>query len=174
MTGDKPDPRIRTPMHWTRERAAGFTTGLPWEPLQPDSFTANVEVLDRDPSSLLNHYRRLINLRATTPGLGKGTFVALDAGTSQVAAYLRQTESGGVLVVANLGETPLRDVSVSSRGAVLGEGAYDVESLLDGAPDPLRLTVGSGGRIHAYLAAASLPPLQARILQFRRRPGGSR
>ena len=46
MTGDKPDPRLRTPMHWTRGRAAGFTTGVPWEPLQPDSMTANVEAQD--------------------------------------------------------------------------------------------------------------------------------
>jgi hypothetical protein len=42
MTGDKPDPRLRTPMHWTAGRAAGFTTGAAWEPLQPDSATANV------------------------------------------------------------------------------------------------------------------------------------
>lgn len=26
MTGDKPDERLRTPMHWTCSKAAGFTT----------------------------------------------------------------------------------------------------------------------------------------------------
>ena len=47
MTGDKPDPRLRTPMQWTGGRAAGFTTGAAWEPLQPDSATANVAVAER-------------------------------------------------------------------------------------------------------------------------------
>src|SRR5260221_4893290 len=39
MTGDKPDPRLRTPMQWkpARGRGAGFTTGKPWEAAQPDS-----------------------------------------------------------------------------------------------------------------------------------------
>ncbi len=45
MAADKPDPRIRTPMHWDLGHAAGFTTGTPWEPLQDDWQTANVEVL---------------------------------------------------------------------------------------------------------------------------------
>src|SRR2546429_6624771 len=54
MTGDKPDERLRTPMQWALAPAAGFTTGKPWEALQPDSFTANVAVESRDLESLLN------------------------------------------------------------------------------------------------------------------------
>ena len=49
MGGDKPDPRLRTPMHWGTGRAAGFTTGNAWEPLQPDSLRANVAAQERDP-----------------------------------------------------------------------------------------------------------------------------
>ena len=49
MTGAKPDPRLRTPMHWNRQASMGFTTGLPWEPLQPDSLSANVEAQDPIP-----------------------------------------------------------------------------------------------------------------------------
>src|SRR5262245_11946783 len=62
-TGAKPDPRLRTPMHWSLQPSMGFTTGLPWEPLQPDSLTANVEYQSPDLGSLLNHYRTLIRLR---------------------------------------------------------------------------------------------------------------
>src|SRR5881275_3036012 len=34
MTGDKPDERLRTPMQWTAS-SRGFTSGKPWEVLQP-------------------------------------------------------------------------------------------------------------------------------------------
>ncbi|NIQ29665.1 MAG: DUF3459 domain-containing protein, partial [Acidobacteria bacterium] len=72
--------------------------GVPWEPLQPDSFTANVEAMDDDPSSLLNLYRELIHLRAEHPALGSGELVALDPGTEAVAAYLRRTGDQVALV----------------------------------------------------------------------------
>jgi glycosidase len=36
MTGDKPDPRIRTPMQWSPRSGLGFTTGTPSESPQPD------------------------------------------------------------------------------------------------------------------------------------------
>ena len=49
MSGDKPDPRLRTPMHWNAFPAAGFTDGVAWEPLQSDSLTANVAAQDADP-----------------------------------------------------------------------------------------------------------------------------
>src|SRR5207302_6232180 len=37
MTGDKPDPRLRTPMQWAPRPGVGFTSGTPWESPQPDS-----------------------------------------------------------------------------------------------------------------------------------------
>ncbi|MGH7677979.1 MAG: alpha-amylase family glycosyl hydrolase [Gemmatimonadaceae bacterium] len=114
MTGDKPDPRLRTPMHWRRGPAAGFTTGVPWEPLQPDSLTANVEALEADTASLLNLHRRLIHLRATNSALGVGELVPVTANNDAVAAYIRRDGTRRVMVVANLGTTPLSRVIISS------------------------------------------------------------
>ena len=37
MTGNKPDERLRTPMHWSRESGIGFTKGTAWQALHPDS-----------------------------------------------------------------------------------------------------------------------------------------
>ncbi len=141
MTGDKPDPRLRTPMHWTSAPAAGFTDGLAWEPLQPDSFTANVEAQDADPNSLLNLYRRLIHLRAANPALSAGELLPLSASTDAVAAYLRREGNRAVLVVANLGTEPLAGVTVSSEERALPPGRYDVQSLL-GGPRGAPLGVG--------------------------------
>ncbi len=86
MTGDKPDERLRTPMQWSRAPAAGFSRGTPWEPLQPDSLTANVEAQTADTGSLLNLYRRLIHLRAANRALGTGELVPLVASDRAVAA----------------------------------------------------------------------------------------
>src|SRR6266540_2927424 len=63
MTGDKPDERLRSPMQWTATRGLGFTSGIPWESAQPDSFRTTVVAQRADSNSLLNLYRRLIRLR---------------------------------------------------------------------------------------------------------------
>lgn len=170
MTGDKPDPRLRTPMHWSLGPTAGFSEGIPWEPLQPDSLSANVQAMDGDPNSLLELYRRLIRLRAEDPALGGGQLVALDAGTERVAAYLRRRGDRVALVIANLAEEPLARVALSSEGAVLPAGPYHAEVLHgDGPAAPLR--VGADGRIRDYAPLDSLPPLRLHVFRL---SGGDR
>jgi glycosidase len=165
MTGDKPDPRIRTPMHWSLDPAAGFTDGVPWEPLQPDSFTASVQAMDADPNSLLNLYRDLIHLRAQNGALGSGELVALDAGTEAVAAYLRRTGDEAALVVANLTESPLPSVALSSAADVLPSGSYTLDVLI-GEREAAPLQIGSDGRVQGYVPLASLAPLQAYVFDI--------
>jgi glycosidase len=165
MTGDKPDPRLRSPMQWSRAPGAGFTDGTVWEPLQPDSLTANVEVQETDPNSLLNTYRRLIHLRAENPALGAGELLTLTASTNAVAVYLRREGSLTVLVVANLGVTTLSGVTVSSEGRVLPAGRYEVKSLLGGPPGA-SLTVGRSGRIDGYVPLPSLGSLESHVFKL--------
>lgn len=165
MTGDKPDPRLRTPMHWTRERAAGFTRGLPWEPLQPDSFAANVAVQDGDPESLLNHHRRLIRLRAATPALGAtGEFIPLRSTADGVLAYLRRDQGQTVLVLANLGEAPVTGAALSSDVALLPAGQHAVRPLF-GPAEATTLRVGRDGRLREWVAVPTLAPLEAVVLE---------
>jgi len=42
MTGEKPDEMIRTPMQWSGEAKAGFTTGRTWELVNRDYQEKNV------------------------------------------------------------------------------------------------------------------------------------
>jgi alpha-amylase len=165
MTGSKPDPRLRTPMHWTRGPAAGFTRGAAWEPLQPDSMTANVAAQDGDPSSLLNLHRRLIHLRGEHATLGTGELAPLVASSDAVAAYLRRDGDRAVLVVANLGTTPLAGVTVASPERAVPAGRYALNSLLGGpAGRPLR--VGSNGRVQGYVPLPSLGPMEIHVLEL--------
>jgi glycosidase len=156
MTGDKPDPRLRTPMQWTPGGAAGFTTGAAWEPLQPDSATANVAVQTADSASLLTHYRTLIHLRSNTPALARGDFVPLQASDPAVAAFLRRDGTHIALVVANLATTPRAGVSLTSNDSTLRSARYTTRDLLgNGAGAPL--TVSADGRVSAYVPIATLP-----------------
>ena len=149
MTGDKPDPRLRTPMQWRRGPAAGFTTGLPWEPLQPDSMTANVEAETSDSTSLLALYRRLIHLRASNAALATGKLIPLRTSNPAVAAYLRREGRQVVMVVANLGAAAVGGVTVDSDEYILAAGTYGLHGLLRGAAGRL-LTISEDGRVKAF------------------------
>jgi len=163
MTGDKPDPRIRTPMQWRPGPGAGFTTGVPWEPLQRDSMTANVESLEGEPGSLLARYRALIHLRADNPALGGGALVALDAGDATVAAYLRIRGDDVALVIANLGGTTLSGIRLDSEAGVLPPGRYALEPLYGGAGAPASLRVAADGGIRGYAPIRALEPLSLHV-----------
>ena len=167
MTGNKPDPRLRTPMHWSRGPAAGFTRGLPWEPLQPDSLTANVEAQESDPGSLLNLHRRLIHLRSEKPALGSGELLSLNASTDSAVAFLRRDGERVMLVVANLTPTPLSGVTIASDGSVLPVGRFTPATLLGGA-EAAPFRIGRDGRMRSYVPLRTLAPMQAYLLELTR------
>jgi maltose alpha-D-glucosyltransferase / alpha-amylase len=103
---------VRTPMQWTPDRNAGFSTAdfaaiyLPAivDPVYGYQVT-NVEQQMRNPASLLHWVRRLMELRKQHPVFGTGTFEALDSSNDKVLAFLREDDRQHVLVVANLGAT---------------------------------------------------------------------
>jgi alpha-amylase len=175
MTGDKPDPRLRTPMQWKPGPGAGFTTAAPWESLQPDSMTTNVADEDADPGSLLNLYRRLIHLRKADDALAAGRLIPLSTAGAHVVAYLRRADDTGtarrdrrddvVLVVANLDSLAADGVTLASARGAMKPGTYRARSLLDGT-DGAPLRVGSDGRIVGYLPRATLSPRQALVLRL--------
>ncbi|MEO8561341.1 MAG: alpha-amylase family glycosyl hydrolase [bacterium] len=166
MVGDKPDWRLRTPMQWTGRRAAGFTTGNVWEPLQSDSLTANVAAQEVDRASLLTMYRRLIHLRAANIALAEGALVPARASVDAVAAYARRAGTRVVLVVSNLGTTPLSGVTVSTADRVLPRGHYASVDLLDGT-HTASLDVGEDGQLHDYLPLPTLAPMHSYVLELR-------
>jgi alpha-amylase len=168
MAADKPDPRLRTPMHWTLERAAGFTAGVPWEPLQPDSFTANVAAQDGDPASLLNHHRRLIRLRAAHGALGAtGSFVPLTTNRAGVIAFLRVHEGSTAVVLANLSAEPASGVAISGPAGALPTDRYAVRSLLDDRQAGSLRVTGSGA-IGGWSPVPRLAPREAVIMVLTR------
>ena len=53
----------RTPVQWNDSANAGFTSGDPWLPLNPNYKEINVASQENDPDSLLSFYKELIALR---------------------------------------------------------------------------------------------------------------
>lgn len=169
MTGDKPDPRLRTPMQWAPGHGGGFTTGTPWERLQPDSQAVTVQTQERDPASLLNRYRRLMHLRRDNRALGSGRLVSLSTGNPAVVAYLRLKEEHVVLVVANLGDAAVSQLSISSEKGALTAGEYAAANLL-GGPTVATLNVGQDGQLRGYAPlAGTLGPRESLVLNLVRR-----
>ncbi len=105
MVGPKPDEMIRTPMQWSSAPNGGFTNGKPWESLQSDWKTKNVVDQDSIPTSLLNHYRRLIHLRNSYEALASGPLrlVQTDDRTGTIAAWVRWSHDEGFLIIVNFG-----------------------------------------------------------------------
>ena len=93
----------RTPMQWSPEPGAGFSSGDPWLPLASGWQTRNVEAQRADRTSLLWLYRDLLALRRRTPALERGSFRELPGG-SGVLAWERRQERSRALVALNFGD----------------------------------------------------------------------
>jgi alpha-amylase len=106
LTGDKPDPELRTPMPWGDGEFGGFSTARPWMPLTEGYASRNVETQHADPGSLLHWYRRLIHLRNSTPALRCGGTELLGGVPSGVIALLRESQGEHVVVLVNCGDEP--------------------------------------------------------------------
>ena len=70
----------RTPMQWDATENAGFTTGAPWIGVNPNYPEINVANAEADPDSILNFYRRLLELRGSNRALVYGSFELRAAG----------------------------------------------------------------------------------------------
>jgi maltose alpha-D-glucosyltransferase/alpha-amylase len=115
---------VRTPMQWTADRNAGFSTADPTQlylPVITDpvySYQAvNVEAQERHPGSLLATMKQLIAARKRSPAFGRGDIEFLRPRNHSVLAYLRRYGDETLLIVANL--------SARSQPVELALAAYD-------------------------------------------------
>jgi glycosidase len=53
----------RTPMQWSADEHAGFTSGEPWIPVNPNHDEVNVDAERADGASVWHYYRDLVSLR---------------------------------------------------------------------------------------------------------------
>ena len=94
----------RTPMHWDSSPHAGFTTGEPWIPVNPNHVEINAADQVDDPDSVFHHYRRLIGLRHDEPCVAHGDFTMLVPEHEELYAFTRTLDDVRLTVVANLSD----------------------------------------------------------------------
>ena len=97
----------RTPMQWSDEENAGFTTGTPWLKVNENYTKINARQQEDDPDSVLQYYRRLIALRKDPTYkevFAYGKFAPAFAKANKIMAYYRKTDEKTVLIAANFGD----------------------------------------------------------------------
>ncbi len=109
----------RTPMQWDGSANAGFSPGTPWLRVNPNFNEINAELQERDPASVLNHYRRLIGLRKREPGLVHGHYELLMEDDAQIYAYSRTHDAQRYVIITNLTRDEAR---YHQRGLLLDGG----------------------------------------------------
>jgi maltose alpha-D-glucosyltransferase / alpha-amylase len=104
---------VRTPMQWSADRNAGFSSANPqrmYLPIITDPEyhyeTVNVEAQQRNPNSLLWWMKRIIGLVKHHKVFGTGALEFLQPDNYKILAYLRTLGEERVLVVANLSRFP--------------------------------------------------------------------
>jgi alpha-glucosidase len=92
----------RTPMQWTGEAGAGFTTGVPWLKINPNYKEINVEAQQMDTMSVFTFYKKMIQLRKANTVFTYGTYDMLLKDDPQIYAYTRTMAGEKVIIIANL------------------------------------------------------------------------
>ncbi|GIJ00124.1 maltose alpha-D-glucosyltransferase/alpha-amylase [Sediminihabitans luteus] len=103
---------VRTPMQWTPDRNAGFSTADPGKLYLPvvQSLVhhyqhTNVEAQLAQPTSLLHWVHGMLTVRREHPTFGTGDFTPVRADDEAVLAFLRRSPEETLLCVANLSTT---------------------------------------------------------------------
>jgi alpha-glucosidase len=125
------DPQ-RTPMQWDATESAGFSTADAWLPISAEAGSTNVESERRDSRSMLNFYRRLIEVRRSAPALSVGSYECIPA-LDPLFAYVRADGEKRFLVVLNFGPEPqqfqTQHLTVRGRVAVSTRRDRDDEQI---------------------------------------------
>ncbi|ANC32985.1 maltose alpha-D-glucosyltransferase [Isoptericola dokdonensis] len=136
---------VRTPMQWTPDRNAGFSTADPGKLYLPLNQSLvhhyqhiNVEAQLAQPTSLLHWVHGMLAVRRLHPTFGTGDFTARDTDDDAILAFTRRADET-LVVTANL--------STTARSATIdlpGMAGWSLTDVFGGGRFP---AVGKDGRV---------------------------
>lgn len=94
----------RTPMQWNDSENAGFTTGTPWIPVNPNYYRINAEEQMSREDSVFHYYKKLIALRKQYSVIVYGTYDLLLPDSEDLYVYTRNWEEQRLLVICNFAD----------------------------------------------------------------------
>mgnify|MGYP000043978905 FL=1 len=135
----------RTPMQWDSSENSGFTTGKPWIRINKNHKYINVKDQLKDENSILNFYKKMINIRKENKTLIYGSYDLILEDHEKIYAYTRIMREEEFVIIVNLSHDNVKysyDINLHSDGLLLSN--YNVEK-------------------HALLTEFDLRPYEARI-----------
>ncbi len=145
------DPE-RTPMQWDDLPNSGFTEPgvIPWLPISKDYMKRNVRIQQSDPTSMLNLYKALTELRMLESALSVGNYETVNVNSASIMAYRRFLDGkGNFLILLNfsnqydtvdlMGIATKAKIEVSTT--MLRSGLVDLSNLTLGPNEGLLLRI---------------------------------
>lgn len=160
MTGVKPDELIRTPLQWSSAANAGFSSAAPWQPVNDNFATVNINSANADPNSLLSHYRTLIRIRNQNIALRNGHYTPVRVSSSNLMVFLRQTPGQNILIILNPGTASVDNYTVEL------DADYDNAVELLNETELLKGEAKTLNGIAGFQPIAVIAPQSAYIIRF--------
>ena len=95
----------RTPMQWDASKNAGFSNETPWLPVHKNHTTVNVLNQENDQNSVLNHFRKMVELRKDNLLLVYGNYEIIQEEHPTIYAYSRTLDDEKMTVLLNFSES---------------------------------------------------------------------
>jgi len=102
----------RTPMQWSNEKNAGFSETAPWIRVNSNYKIINVNQQKKDNQSILNFYKKLIQLRKENETFIYGAYEDVDYKNKKLYCYYREDEEKTFLICTNFSR---KKVSLSKK-----------------------------------------------------------
>ncbi len=124
----------RTPVQWSADANAGFTTGTPWIQVNPNYKDINAAQALADPNSIFHYYKKLIQLRKENPVFVYGAYDLILDDHEEIYAFTRTLDSDRLLVILNFsGNTPVfelpKNISFTSHELVISNYKVDDDDI---------------------------------------------
>lgn len=94
----------RTPMQWSAEPFAGFSTVRPWFYVNENYHEVNAAAEEADPNSLLNFYRALIAFKRSDAAAIYGSYAEYCQQSNNFYVYSREYEGETLLVICSFSD----------------------------------------------------------------------
>lgn len=92
----------RTPIQWDSSANAGFTSGTPWIPVNPNYQTINAESALEDEQSIFYYYKNLIQLRKEHEIIVYGRdYESIHEESEEIFSFTRSLQDETLLVICN-------------------------------------------------------------------------
>ena len=115
-------------MQWDDSENAGFSKAKPWLKVNPNYRTINAAVEIKDPDSVYNYYRKLLEFRKNSDLVIDGDFTLTNADDTQLFSYERRLNGKTLYVFCNFSNKNTKKLDF--KGKIILSNYNDVSDCL--------------------------------------------